>query len=261
MIFGVDCGRSSVKVVAVNKMFHFPSFIGEWRERKLVSDHGENIELEYAGEKYFVGNLAKYESEFVRSMMTDSKVHEDTLLLILTALHKAGAVGGVKVITGVPVDQHTEEEKRRIKSLLIGSHRVKVNNQEREINIERVEVAIEGGSAFWSYPLPGTVRIIDAGSKTVNYVTMQNKRYIDRESGTLPFGFDTNKTSDLKQISNRIAGEVSKKWRSEDKVVLIGGKAKELYHHMSPYFKDLEVMPNHLLANAKGFYKIGAALL
>jgi plasmid segregation protein ParM len=261
MIFGIDCGRSSVKVVSASKVFYFPSCIGEWRERRLISDHGESIELEYAGEKYFVGNLAKYESEFARSMMTDSKAHEDTLLLILTALHKAGAVGNVKVITGVPVDQHTEEEKRRLKSLITGSHRVKVNNQERDINIERVEVAIEGGSAFWSHPLPGTVRIIDAGSKTVNYVTMQDKRYVDRESGTLQFGFDTNKTNDIKQISNRIAGEVSKKWRSSDKVLLVGGKAGELQQYMNQYFKDMEVVPNHLYANAKGFYKIGTALL
>jgi plasmid segregation protein ParM len=242
-------------------MFHFPSYIGEWRERKLKSSIRDDIELEYQGEKYFVGDLARDESEFVRSMMTDSKAHEDTLLLVLTALHKAGAEGSVKVMTGLPVDQHTEYEKSKLKSLLIGPHLVKVNGVEKEINIERVEVAIEGGAAFWSNPVPGKVRIIDAGSKTVNYLTMQNKRYIDRESGTLPFGFDTNKTNDIKQISNRIAGEVSKKWKSEDSVLLVGGKARELQIHLSQYFKNMDVAPNHLYANAKGFYKIGTALL
>jgi plasmid segregation protein ParM len=261
MIYSVDCGRSSLKLVCATKMFHFPAYIGEWRERKLKSTYGGEIELEYEGEKYFVGDLAKNESEFVRSMMTDSKAHEDTLLLVLTALHKAGASGSVKVMTGLPVDQHTDEEKEKLKTLLKGDHVVKVNGIEREINIDRVEVAIEGGAAFWSNPLPGKVRILDAGSKTVNYLTMQNKRYVDRESGTLPFGFDTNKSNDIKQISNRIAGEVSKKWKSNDKVLLVGGKAKELQHHMSRYFQDMEVAPNHLYANAKGFYKIGTTLL
>jgi plasmid segregation protein ParM len=261
MIYSVDCGRSSLKLVSATKMFHFPAYIGEWRERRLKNVYRDDIELEYEGERYFVGALAKNESEFVRSMMTDSKAHEDTLLLVVTALHKAGAEGSVKVMTGLPVDQHTEEEKQKLKNLLIGDHLVKVNGVEREIHIARVEVAIEGGAAFWSNPLPGKIRILDAGSKTVNYLTMQNKRYIDRESGTLPFGFDTNKTNDIKQISNRIAGEVSKKWKSDDKVLLVGGKAKELQHYMSQYFNDMEVAPNHLYANAKGFYKIGAALL
>lgn len=261
MVVSVDCGRSGVKVVTAAKYFSFPSYIGEWRERRLVSDHGDSIEMEYQSERYFVGTLAKYESEFARSMMTDSKAHEDTLLLILTALHLAGAIGDVKVITGVPVVQHTDEEKRRLKALLQGLHRVKVNRQEREINIVRVEVAIEGGAAFWANPMLGTVRILDAGSKTINYVTMQDKRYIDRESGTLPFGFDTNKSNDTKQICNRIVGEVSKKWRADDKLLLVGGKAKELHQYLSPYFKNLELAPNYLFANARGFYKIGAALL
>lgn len=261
-IVGVDAGRFKVKVWYSNSHFDFYSNLGEYREFEFQDERGkDDIIGEYRGRKFTGGTLARDESEFVRSMMTDSKAHEDTLLLVLTALHKAGAEGSIKVMTGLPVDQHTDDEKSKLKSLLMGSHVVKVNGVKREIRIEQVEVAIEGGAAFWSNPLPGKVRIIDAGSKTINYLTMQDKRYIDRESGTLPFGFDTNKSNDIKQISNRMAGEVSKKWRSDDRVLLVGGKAEDLKDYMSEHFTGMEIVANPLYANAKGFFKIGRALL
>jgi plasmid segregation protein ParM len=259
-IVGIDCGRSSVKAVTDGKVISFPSRIGEWRERRLVTSHGNDIELEYGGERYFAGDLAERESDFVRSMMTDSKANEDTLLLTLIALGRAGVNGNVTVVTGVPVAQHTPSEKRRIKELLAGEHRFTLNNTVCNVNIERVEVAVEGGAAFWTEPRGGTVRILDAGAKTINYVTMRDKSYVDRDSGTLPFGCDTNKSNDVRQLTARIAGEVSRKWNEKDTVLLVGGKANEIFTHITRYFPNTHVMDNAKFANARGYYRLGASL-
>lgn len=260
MIIGLDCGRSSVKVVGANQFFSFPSLLGEWRERRLANSHGNDLEVEYKGVRYFAGDLAKYESEFARSMMTETKAHDDTLLLMLIAIAKTG-LNRVKVVTGVPVNQHKESEKGAIRKMLMGKHSLNLNGRYHEVSVERVEVAVEGGAAFWVKPSSGKVRILDAGAKTVNYVTIWDKRYIDMDSGTLSFGLETNKSNDLRQIVNRIVGEVAKKWEQGDKVLLTGGKAKEMHYHFSEYFPNSEVMDNSLYANAKGYYALGVSLL
>lgn len=254
---GLDVGRNGVKVFTGDRTIHFPSVVGEWRDRKLVSRRDDDIEAVFAGERHFIGNLALNESEFWRYMMTDSKAHEDTRLLTLVAIHRAG-LENVIVVTGLPVEHHSPEMKAKMRELLVGKWDIEVNGNKRSIRIVDVKVAVEGGAAFWSAPEDGLIRIIDAGSKTVNYVTMRNKRYVDRDSGTLPFGFNTNKTDNPRQMAARIAGELGKKWSADDSVWICGGRASELAELLRPYFPKSKAMVNPLFANAIGFYRVGS---
>ncbi|MCT8138665.1 hypothetical protein H1D32_13475 [Anaerobacillus sp. CMMVII] len=115
-IVGGDFGRRNVKIFTGQKMFHFASFVGEARERNLKNRHSNNdLEVEFEGEKYYVGDLAERESEFYRSMMTEQKDHEDTRILALTALHQAN-VKEIRLITGLPIVNHNEENKRDLSS-------------------------------------------------------------------------------------------------------------------------------------------------
>jgi plasmid segregation protein ParM len=260
-VIGLDVGRNGVKVYANGSMFTFASVVGEGRERKLRTDYADRgFEVRFNGEYYFVGELAQNESDYKRSMMTDSKAHTDTLILALTAIHRVG-LSEVTVVTGLPVNQHDDTHKAEIRRLLIGSWDVTVDGQRRNIRIVDVKVAVEGGAAFWSSPQDGVVRVIDAGSKTVNYVTMKNRRYIDLESGTLPFGFGTGKTENVAQMAKRIAGELGRKWEAGDNVLVCGGRAKELAELITPYFPMAAAMPNALYANAIGFYRAGVNTL
>jgi len=261
MIVGLDIGRSSVKVFTGDKMEHFPSYLGEWRKRKLSSEHKDDIEVEFQGEKYFAGMLAQNESEFARSMMTEEKAHADTLLLALIALHRVTTEANI--ITGLPVYLHDTERKNALKQLLRGNGKweITVNGVRKTISVPRIEVAVEGGAAFWSSPRDGLVRVIDAGSRTVNYVTLKDKRYVDRDSGTLPFGFGTTISGDLRQMAARIAGELGRKWRETDAVLVAGGRAEELAKELKQYFPQTETFTNPLFANAIGYYRIGRKLL
>jgi plasmid segregation protein ParM len=258
---GLDVGRSAVKVYTGASMFHFPSVIGEYRDRRLVTDYGDKgFTFEYADERYFVGTLAENESDFARSMMTEDKTHMDTRILALTAIHRAGLTE-VNVVTGLPVESHNDDNKRRLRELLAGRYDVTVNGERRIIRINDVKIAVEGGSAFWSSPVDGFVRLVDAGAKTVNYVTMRDRRYVDRDSGTLPFGFNTNKTDNLRQMSARIAGELGKRWGTEDNVVVSGGRAVELAEALMEYYPNAKAINSPLYANAIGFFRIGKATL
>ena len=111
MLIAVDAGRAFVKTVTGNQKFSFPSKVSKARKRTFVQTLEEDIELRYQGKEYFIGQLAEREGSFTRQMMTESKVNVETVLLILTALFKAGAIGDVKLVTGVPINMYKEEER------------------------------------------------------------------------------------------------------------------------------------------------------
>ena len=269
MIVGVDGGNNEVKVACPTRVFKFLSNLGEYRERRLDQVFSEDdMIVEYNGKKRFAGTLAKYESEFVGSMMGSSKAHEDFLYRVLIALHKCEDLN-FKVIVGQPIISHIEMEKRKMKDMLIGEHLFTVNDIDRNIVIEQAEVAAEGGAAFWSNPVAGLVHILDIGSGTVNAATLDEGRYIDKMSFTLKFGMSTNYSVDMFEMARAIASSASKKWSKNAKVLLVGGGAESLLAPLTDYFSDTTILkPKFMVgtlalnlrpvyANAVGFYNIG----
>jgi len=118
MLVAIDCGRSFVKVMTCEKIFMFPSKISAWRKRNYRQVLPEDIELTYKGNKWFVGKLAEREGEFTRQAMKDTKAVEETLLLTLAAIYLATPKKEVKIVTGLPIANYTEQEKKALKSLL-----------------------------------------------------------------------------------------------------------------------------------------------
>lgn len=269
-IVGLDLGRRNIKAFTGSRYLTFSAFVGEWRDIKLKNNYGAgSFEGVYKGERFFAGSLAEHESEFARQMLTDDKAHQDALLLALIALFNTGDTE-FDIVTGLPVNQHDDSTKKNLIELLEGSHELTLNGKTKVLNINRVRVSVEGGGSFWANPHDGLVRLIDGGSKTINYVTMLNRRYVDRDSGTLPFGFDTNKSVNIKQMMNRIAGELGKKWGKQDRVLTAGGQAKELVEGLREYFPLIETLQGskivvqgekqidlNLFSNAVGYYNIG----
>lgn len=269
-VVGLDLGRRNVKLYTGHRYITFPAVVGEWRDIKLENALGRGaFRGTFNGQKFFAGVLAEEESEFPRQMLIESKATPDALLLALIGLHQTNMTD-FDIVTGVPVKLHDRENKEALINLLKGQWEIEVNGVLRKVNIHRVRVAVEGGGAFWSNPKDGLVRIVDGGSKTINFITMRNRRYVDRDSGTLDFGFDTNKSSDIANMVTRIAGELGKKWNQDDQVYTVGGEARSLAEYLKPYFpkatvfqssklhvQDQEVIDLNLFSNAIGYYNIG----
>lgn len=272
-VVGLDLGRRNIKLFTGETYVTIPSIVGEWRDILLENNYGPKaFKCKYKGDKFFAGVLAENESEFARQMLVEDKSTPDALLLALIALHQT-EYNLFDIMTGLPVSQHNKENKERLINLLEGEHEIEVNGVKKQITVQRVRVAVEGGGAFWSNPKDGLVRIVDGGSKTINYITLKNKRYVDRDSGTLPFGFDTNKTYNHEQMVNRIAGELGRKWGRDDFVYTVGGEAETLAKYLKPYFNNTDVLQPkrtllkggelvdlNMFANAEGYYAIGRSV-
>lgn len=279
---GLDVGRSNVKVFDGRKYLTFPSIVGEARELKLdyhQDDQGFRVTFhDHAEPEHcFIGTLARDESEFARQMLLREKATPDTYRLAMTALSQyipeEQTEGYFDVITGVPVRDHDPVTKQRLIDLLQRSCTLTVDGVLKRVHVTRVRVTVEGGGAFWASPKDGTYRLIDAGSRTINYITMRDRRYVDKESGTLDFGFDTNKSTNLRELTAAIVGEVGKRWDSHDQIGVIGGNAVALTAELKRYFPNAhlfdagkrvsatgQIIDPNLFANAIGYYTMGRSV-
>jgi len=268
MILGIDAGNSEVKVCGEFGVIKFPSDISEWRERKLISREGfpYDIEWEYQGKKGFAGTLARNEGQFNARRKGDTKAHEETLLRVLFALHNYSEHEYFKIVVGQPIEKHTQEEKEKIKRLLLGSHIITINGEEKKFHIAKIEVAAEEAASFWCEPEGDLVRIIGVGAGTIGCATLMNKRYVDKDSFSLNFGADTVKTLDYEALARKIFNEAN--WNRHDKVKLVGGLAEELFPYMQKFFPKIKILYpvvnseqiHPIYANCVGFYQIARVI-
>lgn len=269
MILGLDAGNHRVKVVNKNGAFSFASDIGEWRERNLVTEYGDDdMVFEYLGRKGFAGSLARYESEFGTSIKGDTKANEDAKLRILLAIHRFSDDTDNAIIVGQPISKHTETEKKAIKDMLIGSHTITVNGITKTFNIVKAEVAAECASVGMLEPELGTFHIVDLGGGTLNWATCmfdgERVRKIDQSSDTELFGMDTVKQVDLGAMARLLVSRTQSKWQKGATVRVVGGIAEpfaaelqKFYEHARAYHPvvgEKKVSPT--FANAAAFFAI-----
>lgn len=279
IIAGVDAGNKNVKIYGPYGEKVFPSELGEYRERKLEQSFSEDdMEYVFNGKRGFAGTLAQFESQFTASRMGDSKAHNEMLIRVLLGLHRYCDETDFSIVVGQPISKHIEDEKMKMKKLLEGTHEITVNGVTKQINIIRAEIAAEGGSAFWSHPIKGLVRVLDIGSGTVNGATLSDGRYIDRDSFTLSDGLETLLTNDIEQFVRKICLHAMKYWDVDDTILLCGGGVDKCFEALHEYFTNVMILNPRvstknnsggmiqrqlkpIYANAVGFYNIAKKVM
>lgn len=270
VILGIDGGNYETKIVTAAGASKFRSCLGEFREFNI--DKGElgpdDLVFEYKGIKGFAGTLAENEALFLREMAGDTKAHEDAVLRILIAVHRFADGTKHDIIVGQPIKKH-KAEKERIIEMLKGKHTIAVNGMTKTFTIRNISVAPEGAGAYWTYGgEEERIRIIDVGSGTVNCATINNGRFIDRDSFTLTFGANSAEQYEIERLAEAIIASSSKRWAKTDCVRVCGGIADNIKPVLSKYFTDIQVIKpiikqgtsiklgHPVFANASGFYNL-----
>lgn len=254
MIAGIDVGRYKVKWWHAGGHGEFYSNLGESRELEFSdSKKPDDIIGEFNGRNFTGGTLALREAEYGSSMMTESKLHEDTIILALIALHKVFPSGSVKVVTNLPIDCH-ERDKEELRRMLLGSKVIAVNGVEKKFLID-CRVAPEG-IGFFKYAKPGeTLRGLNIGSRTVNAITFRDEMKIGKESDTFDFGTESGKSKDRYEMARGIAGLVgSLKWKKEDQIMLGGGGASAVAEHLKKFYSNISIVQNPVFMDAEALY-------
>ena len=277
MNVGIDAGRSFAKIMSDKHKILFEAAIGEWRERKLTNEASkEKYDVSINGKKYFVASLAA-ESPFRRRMGVSSKVTEETQVLILTAAALVAQPGtNLKVVTGVPIDQHTVEVKQQLTALIKGHHDMIVSGRKVNFAISEVAFVAEGCAAYWDLVLDnkgqpanpkltkGKVRMIDIGSRTINIGTIVDQKYLALESETVPFGLvkllgeQPNPSEDDKQACVKYL-QAKLGWMEDNDAQLIftGGGASALEKQIKAMFPSAIIPKEPAFSNARGLFKMG----
>ncbi len=259
----VDAGRYATKVRNAKGRFSFLSKVSKAHNR-----HRENlpndIQIRYQGKDFFIGQLAEREG-FSATLMTQSKVHEHTLLEVLVSCFLAEVPSGEEIllVTAVPIELYdSERERSGIRRLLEGKHEVLVNGVYRVINIAKVVISLECAVAYQTSREMGTIRLVDPGARTTNYATYKDGIYIGRESGTILHGWDTIRDADPDLMADIIVGEVAKTWNTSDVVKVIGGKAEDLVEPLKLRGFYRTMAPTDAqFATVDGLWEIGRRLM
>ncbi len=259
-IVSVDSGRSGIKVVGASDRNYFKASLGAYREFKLERKLGpEDLVIEYAGGKYFAGPVAAEEAIDGAQMFLASKVHIDTKIFTLAAIHKIVDDGAsVFLVSGMPIKNHTEKERGRFRMLLAGSHEIVVNGVKKSFSIVRVEIAAECATVGWSIARKRRDRfiVIDIGSRTINFALFENGKWIDQFSDSLDYGSETVKVSDA-QLARMMVADLTKQLRTLPPAILIGGMVDRLIKYIRVYHESTEAHPDALYANAEAFRELG----
>lgn len=277
LTLGVDAGNYSAKVAGAYGVDTYRTAICDWFPRNVSEQWGDDdMEFEIGGRRGYAGTVAVYEDQFGGgAMYGESKVHEDTKIRVLLAIHRyilkyAPDTTHVSLVTGQPIVSHTPDEKDALSDLLKGTHEFTVDNVKRKITIVDVGVAPEGSGAFWANAQDGIVRIIDVGSGTVNAATINDRRHINAQSGTFNYGMETVNNANLAEVARAIVRSTSGlKWRKTDTVYVCGGVASDILTELSYQFPSARVLIPSLtiaegytethepvFANAIGFYEL-----
>lgn len=269
-IIGIDAGNYKTKVCTAKGVFDFDSAFAPYHELYVrdEEDFGpDDMIIEYKGVKEFAGTLAKRENHFendqlANSVFGDTKYHEDALKRILIAIAKTKSKGPAKIFVGQPITKHSED-KEKIKKMLEGIHQIVINGVKYEIEIEEVNVGVEGFAAAMCIPnLQPITRIIDFGSGTVNYATLKDGKRVNVGSGTITQGSETTEIGALLRATlNTLRNQ---KWKAEDHVWICGGIAKRVFKEVQKWFPNAklifplsnnEVQGSHFV-NAIALYKL-----
>ena len=153
---GIDLGTSTIKVSYGNSHYLIPSIIGEpnpgWSGATSDTSLENNMVLIEGSEKWYVGELARMQSEVKRALASEGQMKsaEETFIAIKAAL---GLIidndeEDIVIATGVPVATSMEVMKN-LSRMLKGSIEIHIENEATKkskrliLNIEKILVMPE----------------------------------------------------------------------------------------------------------------------
>lgn len=200
---GIDVGFGFTKAASQERDFIFPSVIGEARpiryESGLKNENSINrLVLELEGTRYFLGDLASQQSDFLRSTLSKERlVSKESRIFFLAALGLINPeeMGIINLVTGLPVDEYVEY-RDGIMELLKGPHSFKINGESKILKVEKVRVIPQPFGTIFHHLLNeagemenqeyGEVQlgILDIGFRTSDFCVAHRLEFIDRLSST-----------------------------------------------------------------------------
>jgi actin-like ATPase involved in cell morphogenesis len=221
---GIDLGTSTIKMSskAGGELIKIPSIIGDpnpgWTGMTLDKSLENNLVLEEDGKSYFVGELARLQSEIKRPLASEGKMKStrDAAMAIKAALSLFIKSDNehIYVATGVPVAT-SQDEMETLSAGLTGEIEINVKNDATgetssfNVTVDKCLVLPEPyGSYYQILRTSGETRAVDAiivdiGHGSTDILTIYNGRIMRTASGSLEEAVDTLTTRMARQLQEQ----------------------------------------------------------
>lgn len=286
MILGIDVGNYSLKT---SEGINIKALVS--KEANIL---GNSTILEIDDEKFVIGE-GRFETELNKS----SKKNFLPLLYAGIALSTKdnfnSVVCGLPINQYKKNKDHIEKliENNKVK-------KIKINGKERTMIIENFRVYPEGLGAYYNLPVNEDVIIVDIGGRTTDIAYISNNKPLKTGTvavGTLniladiqdtinsEYSLDLNLTDIDKMLLRNhfiIDGEtintdfikttlrenfikIKEKLDLDfpartEKIILVGGGSQLFFKAFKNRYTNCEMIEENILANAKGFEKVGRSL-
>jgi hypothetical protein len=127
--------------------------------------------------EYFVGQLALAQSRFATSARGDINRYWSPLMLLLLLTVLGALVPDaefeVSVVTGVPIETYSDQNRRKMRAALEGEHQFTLNGRPRRAIVHIAKVIMEGAGAMIASGEDRSIRqaVIDIGGRTTDLYT------------------------------------------------------------------------------------------
>ncbi|MBD3189374.1 MAG: hypothetical protein GF308_01960 [Candidatus Heimdallarchaeota archaeon] len=262
---GIDLGTSTIKMSSANgeDLVRIPSIIGDpnpgWTGMTLDKSLENNLVLEEEGKSFFVGELARLQSEIKRALASEGKMKSirDAAMAIKAALSLYVKDDGEEIVmaTGVPVAT-SQDEMSKLSKGLTGKINLTVKNDATEekhtfnIKVNKCLVLPEPyGSYYQILKSSGENRAVDAiivdiGHGSTDILTVYQGRLMRTASGSLEEAVDTLTTRmarTLQEQTGKIirAFDLMRTIEKNMEAVMIGGQQYDVKEIKSYYIQNI----------------------
>ncbi|MBD3185743.1 hypothetical protein GF325_02850 [Candidatus Bathyarchaeota archaeon] len=220
---GLDLGTSTLKVSTDNmaKLFKIPSIIGDvnegWTGMAMDKSWINNLILEQGGREYFVGELARTQSEIKRPIASEGKMKsaEEAFIAIKSALSLVAEDGDEYILcAGVPVAT-PQGEMKELSRLLKGDHEIKIRNdatsEKKDLSVSAKKCLVipePYGTYYKTLKDRGEESAIDAvmidiGHGSTDFLSMYQGHPMRTASGSLNEAVDTLTSRIAKKLQDQ----------------------------------------------------------
>lgn len=219
----MDLGTSTIKISTGErtKLYKVASVIGDvnegWTGMAMDKSWINNLVLEQGGKEYFVGELARTQSEIKRPIASEGKMKsaDDAFIAIKSTLALAAEDGDDFIIcAGVPVATPMNEMKE-LSRLLKGPQEISVRNdatnEKRKFNVDVKKCLVipePYGTYYMTLKDRGEESAIDAvmidiGHGSTDFLSMYQGRPMRTASGSLNEAVDTLTSRIAKKLQDQ----------------------------------------------------------
>jgi len=205
-LLALDVGHGFTKGKTADKVTVIPSVVGPAEQVRfdsgLARDGGICVTV---GERaYFVGELALQQSASVSQTLSPTRTGSNEQLALFYAVVSelvGPSTDQVAIVTGLPLGDYNPTNKAILRDMLKGSHTVqRRGRQARAFTVSSVHVVPQGMGSLYNLVLDrngrirdtdlagGAVGIMDVGTLTTNFVLVNQLRFIERGSDSIPTG-------------------------------------------------------------------------